>query len=129
MKELPRVSVAIITYQHENYVQECLESIVNQQGLFELEIMIFDDHSQDGTLEQVRLFLQRTQLPARWSVELCPSETNLGMVKNLERIVRTCAEKENEFATIIDGDDYWFSPFRVQSISIFTGQSAVPVFF
>ena len=36
MKELPRVSVAIITYQHENYVQECLESIVNQQGLFEL---------------------------------------------------------------------------------------------
>ena len=56
MKELPRVSVAIITYQHENYVQECLESIVNQQGLFELEIMIFDDHSQDGTLEQVRLF-------------------------------------------------------------------------
>ena len=48
MKELPRVSVAIITYQHENYVQECLESIVNQQGLFELEIMIFDDHSQDG---------------------------------------------------------------------------------
>ena len=95
MKELPRVSVAIITYQHENYVQECLESIVNQQGLFELEIMIFDDHSQDGTLEQVRLFLQRTQLPARWSVELYPSETNLGMVKNLERIVRTCAEKEN----------------------------------
>lgn len=130
MKELPRVSVAIITYQHENYVQECLESIVNQQGLFELEIMIFDDHSQDGTLEQVRLFLQRTQLPARWSVELYPSETNLGMVKNLERIVRTCAEKENEFATIIDGDDYWFSPFRVQKhIDFLRGNPQYPFSF
>lgn len=114
MREIPCVSVAIITYNHEKYIRQCLESIVRQIGDFRLEVSVFDDASSDGTLERVREFLAETTLAPNVSVTLRPSESNLGMVKNLERIVRSCAESTNEFATILDGDDFWVSPYRVQ---------------
>ena len=46
----PLVSVIVPVYNVERYVQQCLESLVNQT-LKEIEIIIVNDGSTDGSAE------------------------------------------------------------------------------
>lgn len=50
-----KVSVIIPVYNVENYIEECLDSLVNQT-LPEIEIICVDDGSTDGTLEILRRY-------------------------------------------------------------------------
>ena len=45
--DLPFVSVAIITYNQKVFLEECIESIINQY-YHNFEIIDADDCSQDG---------------------------------------------------------------------------------
>lgn len=45
----PLVSVRIVTYNHEKYICECVDSVLAQQTDFEFEIVIGEDGSQDRT--------------------------------------------------------------------------------
>ena len=47
------ISVAMATYNGEKYIEEQLDSILNQSKPVD-EIIIFDDNSTDGTLEIIR---------------------------------------------------------------------------
>lgn len=46
----PKVSVIIPVYNVENYLSECLDSVINQ-SLKELEILCINDGSTDNSLE------------------------------------------------------------------------------
>ncbi len=45
----PLVSICVQTYQHENFIVDCLNSILNQQTNFPFEILLGEDNSKDGT--------------------------------------------------------------------------------
>ena len=47
----PIVSIRVNTYQHVNFIKECLNSILMQQTNFEYEIVLGEDESTDGTRE------------------------------------------------------------------------------
>ena len=49
---MPLVSVIIASYNHAPYVQDCLHSALSQ-GVGDLEILVTDDGSTDGTPQQV----------------------------------------------------------------------------
>ena len=49
--QFPKVSVCVQTYQHGNYIKQCLESILMQKTTFPFEIILGDDESTDGTRE------------------------------------------------------------------------------
>lgn len=53
-KTNPKVSICVVTYNHKNYIRECLDSLINQKTDFEFEIIVGDDASQDGTAEIVK---------------------------------------------------------------------------
>ena len=46
-----RVQILLSTYNGEKFLEEQLESILNQKGDFSLKILVRDDGSRDGTLE------------------------------------------------------------------------------
>ena len=46
----PTISVLVITYNHELYLKQALESILSQRVDAQLEIIVADDCSTDGTL-------------------------------------------------------------------------------
>ena len=40
-KEVPLVSVSVVTYNHEKYIKQCLDSILNQKTDFDFEIVLW----------------------------------------------------------------------------------------
>jgi|SRR5208282_1057344 glycosyltransferase involved in cell wall biosynthesis len=49
MKEEPKVTVCVVTYNQEQYIRSCLQSVVDQQTDFTFEVIVSDDRSTDGT--------------------------------------------------------------------------------
>lgn len=48
------VSIWCITYNHEAYIRDAIESFLNQKTNFEYEIIIHDDASTDNTINIIR---------------------------------------------------------------------------
>lgn len=102
-----KVSVLTITYNHERYITQAVESVLMQDTSFDFELVIGEDCSPDGTRAHVeRLALQH---PDR--IRLLPSERNLGMQPNF---IRTFAECRGEYIAILEGDDFWTNPAKLQ---------------
>lgn len=53
-----KVSVIVPAYNVENYIERCLESLVNQT-LKETEIIVVNDGSTDGTKQKIEAFLSK----------------------------------------------------------------------
>ncbi len=58
MSTLPKVSIIVPVYNVEKYLQQCLESIINQT-LTEIEIICINDGSTDCSTEILRAFAQK----------------------------------------------------------------------
>lgn len=54
-----KVSVICLAYNHEKYIGECLDSIVNQMTTFKFEVVINDDASTDNTANIIREYEER----------------------------------------------------------------------
>ncbi len=103
----PKVSVAMITYNHERYVAQAIESALMQRTAFDYEIVIGEDCSTDHTRDIV-IGLQR-QHPGR--VRLLLRESNLGMMRNYVSTLQAC---RGQYVAYLEGDDYWTSPTKLQ---------------
>ena len=51
----PKVSVIVPAYNIENFIERCLNSLINQT-LKEIEVIVVNDGSQDGTLAKIQEF-------------------------------------------------------------------------
>lgn len=102
-KEL--VSVCIVTYNHENYIQRCLDSILNQSVNFSFEIIVSDDASTDKTQE----ILKKYENMGRVFVNCL--KNNVGPYENY-RIAHGIAK--GKYIAHCDGDDYWL-PGKLQA--------------
>ena len=58
-KENIQVSVLVITYNHEKFIRECLDSIVCQKTNFKFEVIIHDDKSTDGSVEIIEEYKKK----------------------------------------------------------------------
>lgn len=103
----PRVSVIIITYNHERYIAQAIESVLSQRTNFSYEILISEDFSTDTTRAIVEAYAKK--LPHL--IRLCLSDQNL----NNNCVTTRAIEAANgEFIAILDGDDYISSPSKLQ---------------
>ena len=107
MSHLPKVSVFILTYNQVGYVEQMVESILVQRGDFDLELVIGDDASSDGTTEVLISFQER--YPDR--IILLRSTENMGLTKNFMRTLERC---KGDYLAICDGDDYWTDPLKLK---------------
>ena len=55
---LPKVGLIVPIYNVQKYLAECLDSLLNQ-GYENLEIVLVDDKSTDGSLEIAREYVGR----------------------------------------------------------------------
>lgn len=101
------VSVCMITFNHEKFIVQALESILAQQRDFDLEIVIGDDGSKDQT--QKILAEYRDKYPAIIKPILRPS--NIGAANNFIDTVGKC---NGDFIALLEGDDFWSDTGKLQ---------------
>lgn len=97
-----KISVLVITYNHEKYLREALEGILCQQVEADLEIIISDDNSTDGTLTIARDYQKKHP----GLIHILTSSTQSGHTHNYERAWKQAA---GDYIAHCDGDDYWTS--------------------
>jgi glycosyltransferase involved in cell wall biosynthesis len=102
-----KVSVSLITYNHEKYIAECLDSIVNQVVDFDFEIIVADDCSKDRTPEIV------ADYASRYPDLIKPilRKTNLGLVGNAISTIEACSAP---YIALMEGDDFWVDEHKLQ---------------
>lgn len=105
----PRVSVLITTYDHEPFIAQALESALLQQGAFEVEFILGDDRSSDGTREAVAATIAR--FPGRVRT-LLPERNRGGQGKRIfDDLIRLSAGR---YLAVMDGDDFWTSSEKLR---------------
>lgn len=102
-----KVSILVMTYNHEKFISQALESVAMQETNFEYEILISEDCSTDRTRQIVLDF--HAAHPE--NVRLLLSEQN---IHSNEIVVRGIRAARGEYIALLDGDDYWTSPHKLQ---------------
>jgi len=103
----PKVSVALITYNHERFIAQAIDSVLMQDTAFDFELVIGEDCSTDRTREIVLSYQRKHPGIVR---PLLP-EKNLGMNRNFVQTMRAC---RGTYIALLDGDDYWTSATKLQ---------------
>jgi len=101
------VSVCMITYNHEKYIREAIESVIHQKTDFDFELVIGEDFSTDNTKRICQVYSEKHPQ----CIRLLNSEKNLGVIPNFIRTLKSCSGK---YIAICEGDDYWINPFKLQ---------------
>lgn len=96
----PRVSVCIATYDQHRYIRQCIESVLAESTDNDLEVLVGDDCSVDGTSEIVSQMAKAYPDLIR-HVRHSPRK---GGVENVKALL---ALATGEFIARLDGDDYW----------------------
>ncbi len=102
-----KVSVGIITYNHEKYIVDAIEGALHQETDFEYEIIIGDDCSTDATSKIITEY--KNQYPDK--IRLVSHPSNIGPRRNYESIMEVC---QGEYIASLDGDDYWNNAHKLQ---------------
>jgi glycosyltransferase involved in cell wall biosynthesis len=102
-----KVSVLMMTYNHENYIAQAIESVLMQKTGFPYELVVGEDCSTDGTREIVREYSRKYPEIVRAHLR----ERNVGAKENVRQLYWASRGK---YIALLEGDDYWTSPDKLQ---------------
>jgi glycosyltransferase involved in cell wall biosynthesis len=102
-----KLSVFMLAYNHERFIEQAIRSVLMQRARFDFELVVGEDASTDGTAEVVRRL--QTENPDR--IRATCRVQNVGMHRNFIESYQACS---GEYVAFLDGDDYWTSPDKLQ---------------
>lgn len=114
--QLPKVSIVTITYNHENYILEALNSFLAQKYEGPIEVIIANDNSPDNTNQVISNFLATTIIPDNIEIKYTNHAANKGMMDNF---VWALKQASGKYITFCEGDDYWIDPLKLQKQVVF----------
>lgn len=105
----PIVSICCITYNHEDYIAEALNSFLFQKTTFPFEIIIRDDASLDNTANIIR------EYEIKYPNIIKPIYEKENGYKKGIRASSIVYEKANgKYISLCEGDDYWIDELKLQ---------------
>jgi len=99
----------MITYGHEAYIKQALESLLVQNTKFEYELIISNDCSTDDTHKIIEECINNYKGPV--NIKYNNLENNLGMMPNFIFTLNQCS---GDYVALCEGDDYWIDPLKLQ---------------
>ena len=93
------ISILIPAYNHQNYLKQCLDSILND-SYPNKEIVIINDGSSDDSDKVIKEWIDKNQTKIKIKYK---SRENRGLTKTLNELL---AWSEGEFITTLASDDY-----------------------
>lgn len=101
-----KLSVLVVSYNHEKYIAEALNSVLAQQVDFLKEILVADDGSTDRTADIINQY--QAEHPDQ--IRVLDRVSNVGITRNYQRGFAACA---GQYVAVLEGDDYWLGPDRL----------------
>lgn len=95
---MPLVSVIMPSYNHEKFIREAIESVLNQT-FHDLELITIDDNSEDNSREIIEEFAKKDKRMRKTF-----HKENLGIAKTLNEGIKN---SEGEYIALIASDDMW----------------------
>ena len=111
----PIVSVLVQTYQHKDFIGECLDSILMQETTFEYEILIGEDGSVDGTREICIEYANK--YPEKIRLFLHHPENKISVLNNITgnfNALYNFYSAKGKYIAFCEGDDKWGDPLKLQ---------------
>ena len=101
------VTVVCITYKHEEFIAQALDSFLMQKTNFKFKIFVGEDCGPDGTADIIR------EYAAKYPDVIVPflREKNMGAQRNL---VDMCQQATSPYIAFCEGDDYWVDEYKLQ---------------
>ncbi len=113
----PLVSVLVSTYQHEEFISECLDSILEQKTDFPFEILVGEDESRDKTRAICKTYAE--QHPDKIRLFLRDRKTSQLYDENGNYLCRFNGKwlglsMRGKYIASCEGDDYWIDENKLQ---------------
>ena len=96
------VSIICNTFNHSKYIKDAIESFLNQNVDFDVEILIHDDCSTDGTIDIIDEYKQKypTLIKPMYEIENQYS-------KGIDILAIQAGRIKGKYVAICEGDDFW----------------------
>jgi len=117
---VPLVHTRTMTYNHEDYIRDCIEGILMQKTTFPVQVLIHDDASTDRTAQIVKEFEERyPQL-----IKAYYQEENTFQIRKKHgsfkgRRDEFSSWRVGKYEATCEGDDYWVDSLKLQKQIIF----------
>ncbi|MDT8716144.1 glycosyltransferase [Clostridium sp. 19966] len=102
-----KVSVLMLVYNHEKYIEQALQSILMQKTNFQYEIVIGEDCSKDKSRE----IIEKYEKMYPKVIKLIKHSKNIGPALNFMSAYKACI---GEYIAMIEGDDFWVTDDKLQ---------------
>lgn len=108
-----------MTYNHEQFIIDCMKGIDIQCVNFNIKVVIGDDFSTDNNLELIKKFIASSKnkninyviLDRKKGDDYYLERQKKGRIYNHLNIINNCSGK---YIALLDGDDYWTDPYKLQ---------------
>ena len=105
----PLLSIFVITYKHEVFIRQTIESLLIQETTFNFEVVVANDCSPDNTSIIIKSIIATH--PKGNLIRYFEHKENLGMYNNFMFALNECKGK---YIAVCEGDDYWIDPLKLQ---------------
>lgn len=116
------LSVAMCTYNGAKYIEEQLQSILDQE-LPVGEIVVCDDGSKDDTINIVKGIASK-HAEIVWNIQ--ENIPNLGVTKNFEKAISLCT---GDYIFLSDQDDVWYTNKTKVIVDFFNNHPNINIVF
>lgn len=103
----PLVSIVCVTYNHESYLRQALDSFLMQKTSFAYEIVLAEDCSTDGTRKICEEYTKKHPDIIHYIYR----DYNIGGIANEYEALSAARGK---YIALCEGDDYWTDPLKLQ---------------
>lgn len=101
------VTVICITYNHEKFIAQALDSFLMQKTNFKFKVFVGEDCGPDNTAAIVREYAEK------YPDIIIPfiRKHNMGAQRNL---IDLCQRATSPYIAFCEGDDYWIDEYKLQ---------------
>ena len=103
------IAVCIVTYNQEAFIAQAIDSVQMQQCDEPIRIYIGDDASTDRTQAICERYAAQDE-----RIVYIRRNKNLGLVNNTLDLYRRIMADGCKYIAMLDGDDYWTDPHKLQ---------------
>ena len=105
-----KVSICVLSYNHEKYLRDCLDGVMMQKTTFSIEVWVHDDASTDSSSAIIKEYQERYPNTIKPILQI-ENQYSKGERILAKFVYPRCA---GTYIALCEGDDYWIDPFKLQ---------------